>query len=122
MLHPIRPVASETDARWTTEPDRDARHEASDRRAELASFVSGGILIGAHPDYLSILDADDPRILAADWPPLMPSLLRAARRLARRALTAMLHWHPMKHPNVGSEMDAQHAGGQATDPARGLHA
>jgi len=122
MLHPNRLIASETDARWTTDPDSEARHEASARRAELASFVSGGMLIGAHPDYLSILDADDPRILATDWPPLMPTVLKALQTLALRALTAMRHWPPMMHRNVGSEADAGHAGGEATDPVRGIHA
>ena len=119
MPHITRTAA---DSRWTPESDWDARAEASARRAEMAHMIAGGMLTGAHLDYLSLLDADDPRILDADFPPLMPTLLRAFRDVAKRALTGLTRTFPMMHPKNGPETDARHAGADGADPFRRVHA
>lgn len=116
MLHRHRTTASESDDLWTPETDWVARSEARTRRTEMAHLIADGMPMGAHPDYLAILDADDPRILQADFPPLMPALLRGFRSIAERALTAFVRKHPMVHPKVAAVSDAGHAGQDGGDP------
>jgi hypothetical protein len=116
MLHPHRTSDSENDDLWTPEADWEARSEARTRRAEMAHLIADGMPMGAHPDYLAILDADDPRILQADFPPLLPALLRGFRSIAKRVLTAFVRKLPMMHPKVAAMSDARHAGRDGSDP------
>jgi len=116
MLRHRHPTVSEKENHWTPEADWETRTEARARRAELAHLIADGMPIGAHPDYLAILDADDPRILQADYPPLLPALSRAGRDMAKRALTAWLRRLPMRHRKVAAVSDAGCAGGDGDDP------
>lgn len=122
MPQPDCPADKENAPSWTPEQDWEARAEARARRAELAHLIADGFPTGAHPDYLAILDADDPRILAADFPPLAPTLLRLVCGMAKRALTAFTRGRPIVAPNVASESDAGHAGSDRADPVCRAHA